>query len=144
MGRYTRGAGIAQSVVWRASCLMWYITAGSTLLWASGRGDFSLELTWVLTPYLKNSFRQEYKLRSSLYTHALHHTDSKDPDIHVLDKNTPSMHHPQRWNVTTSTVGLINSHIHKNSLKMVNPKDIAGNAEEGGRYTHKSRRRKTL
>ena len=46
--------------------------------------------------------------------------DSEDPDIHVLDgwmpatKNTPSMHHPQRQNVTTSMVGLKNGHIHKN------------------------------
>ena len=37
--------------------------------------------------------------------------DSNDPDIHVLgecrqQKNTPSMHHPQRWNVTISVAGL--------------------------------------
>ena len=37
--------------------------------------------------------------------------DTKEPDIHVLDgvnvsnKNTPSMHHLQRQNVTTSMVG---------------------------------------
>ena len=28
---------------------------------------------------------REYKPRSSLYTHAFHRTDSKDPDVHVLD-----------------------------------------------------------
>ena len=27
-----------------------------------------------------------YKSRSSLCTHALHHTDSKDPDTHVLHR----------------------------------------------------------
>ena len=29
-------------------------------------------------------------------------------------KNTPSMHHPWKWNVTTSMVGLKNNHIGKN------------------------------
>ena len=43
-----------------------------------------LELTWVLTPFSKNPFRWEHKLRSSLCTHAFHRTDWKDPDIHVL------------------------------------------------------------
>ena len=32
-----------------------------------------------------NSFEQEYKLRSSRYTHAFHLTDFKGPDIHVID-----------------------------------------------------------
>ena len=46
--------------------------------------------------------------------------DLKEPDIHVLDgwmaatKSTPSMHHPRRWNVTTSIVGLKNGHIRTN------------------------------
>ena len=64
---------------------MWCSIAGSILLWASCRGYFSLELTWVPTPFPKNSFGWEYKPRSSLRTHAFHRTDSKDPDIHVLD-----------------------------------------------------------
>ena len=61
-----------------------------------------------------------YKPRSSLCTHAFHRTDSKDPDVHVLDgwmpatKNTPSTHHPRRRNVTTLMVGLKNGHIRKN------------------------------
>ena len=41
----------------------------------------------------KNSSGWEYKLRSSLCTHAFHRTVSKDPDIHVLD----------RWMPTTKT-----------------------------------------
>ena len=39
------------------------------------------------------SFRWEYKLRSSLCTHAIQRTDSKDLDIYVLD----------RWMPTTKT-----------------------------------------
>ena len=54
------------------------------------RGIFALELTWVLTPFPQNSFGWEYKPRSSLCTHAFHCTDSKDPDIHVLDGWTQS------------------------------------------------------
>ena len=68
----------------------------------------------VLTPFPQNSFGWEYKPRSSLCTHVFYHMDWKDPDIHVLDwwmpakktTHTPSMHHPQRRNVTTSMVGL--------------------------------------
>ena len=33
----------------------------------------------------QNSFGLEYKTSSNLRTHAFHRTDSKDPDIHVLD-----------------------------------------------------------
>ena len=45
-------------------------------------GVFSLELTWVLTPFPQKSFGWVCKLRSSLCTLAFHHTDTKDPDIH--------------------------------------------------------------
>ena len=37
-----------------------------------------------------NSFRSEYKPRSSQCTHTFHRTDSKDPDIHVLDGWMPA------------------------------------------------------
>ena len=37
---------------------------------------FPMELRRVLTPFPQNSFGREYKLRSRLCTHALHHTDS--------------------------------------------------------------------
>ena len=53
-------------------------------------GIFPLELTWVLTPFPKNSFGWEYKPRSSLCTHAFHRRDSKDPDVHVLDGWMPA------------------------------------------------------
>ena len=98
----------------------------------SVEGTFPLELTWVLTPFPKKSFGWEYKPRSSLGTHAFHHTDYKDPDIHVLDAwmpaIQPSMHHPQRRNTNTSMLGLKKnkpSHILKISTRVVNPTDIA-------------------
>ena len=67
--------------------------------------------------------------------------DSKDPDIHALDgwmlltttTTTTNPHtqraYPRRRNVTTSMVGLRNSHI-KISPQMVSPRDITGYAEE--------------
>ena len=48
---------------------------------------------------------------------------SKDPDIHVT-------HHLYGKNVTTSMVGLKRPSHKQNSPTMVNPRDIAGNAEE--------------
>ena len=99
----------------------------------SVEGIFPLELTWVQTQFAQNSFGWEYKPRSSLCTHAFHRTDSKDPDVHVLDgwmpatKNTPSTHHPRRRNVTTLMVGLKKrSHTQKSHPRVVNPRDIAG------------------
>ena len=53
-------------------------------------GIFPLELTWVLAPFPKNTFGWEYELSSDLHTHAFHHTNSKDPDIHVLDGWMPA------------------------------------------------------
>ena len=85
---------------------------GSILLWASGRGDFSIGL---LTPFPKNSFGWECKARSSLCTHAFHCTDSNKRSWHSYprwvnagNKNTPIMHYPWRWNMTTYMVGLEN------------------------------------
>ena len=63
----------------------WCSIAGSNLLQASGRGDFPLEITWVLTPFPQSSFRWKYKPISTLCTHAFHYKDSKDTDIPVLD-----------------------------------------------------------
>ena len=80
------GAGIAQSVVCWARCPAWC----ALRVWFSSElpvgGIFPLELTWVLTPFPKNFFGWEYKLKSSLCTQAFHHTDSKGPDIHVQDR----------------------------------------------------------
>ena len=82
----------------------------------------------------KNSFRWEYKSRSSLYTHAIHCTDYKNPDIHVLD----------RWMPATKTQSACTIHecdylydcskkrsqMQKSHPKMVNSRDLPGKAEE--------------
>ena len=63
------GAGIVQLVV---HGLAVHGVAGSILLWGHFpvEGIFPLELTWVQTPFPPKLF---------------HRTDSKDPDVHVLD-----------------------------------------------------------
>ena len=82
-----------------ARCPAWQSVVGSILLWGyffPVEGIFPLELTWVLTPFPQNSFGWEYKKRSSLCSHAFHRTDSKDPDIHVLDGWIPTTKsHPE-------------------------------------------------
>ena len=77
-------AWIAQSVVCWVHCPAQCSVTCSTLLCALVQGIFPLELAWVLTPFPRNSFGWECKPRSSLCTHAFHHTDLKDPDIHAL------------------------------------------------------------
>ena len=90
-----RGRNSSVGSAW-ACC---HSVAGSILLWGHFpvEGIFPLELTWVQTPFLQNSFGWEYKPRSSLCTHAFHRTDSKDPDVHVLDGWMPATKtHPAR------------------------------------------------
>ena len=53
--------------------------------------------------------------------------------VNAGNKNTPSMHHPWRWNVTTSVVGLKNVHIRKNLTQSGEPQ----------RYNSECRKRKT-
>ena len=59
--------------------------AGSILFW--GREDFSLGVNMGSNSIPPKTLSDEsiYKPRSSLCTHAFHRTDSKDPDVHVLD-----------------------------------------------------------
>ena len=92
---------------------------------------FPLELTWVLTPSpLIKTLRWAYKPRSSLCTHAYHRTDSKDPDIYVLDgwmlatktHQACTIHQSGRWQPQWLDYG----HISKNLTQMVNPRDVAG------------------
>ena len=85
----------------------------------------------------QSSFGWEYKPRSSLCTHAFHHMDSKDPDIHVLDGWMPTtkaqaacaIHEdwiwlPQRLNYKWS-------HMQKYHQKWFNnPRYIAGDARK--------------
>ena len=53
----------------------------------SGRGDFPLGVNTGSDSIPPKLFwMRVYKPRSSLYTHAFHCMDSKDPDIHVLDR----------------------------------------------------------
>ena len=57
--------------------------------------------------------------------------------VNAGNKNTPSMHHPRRRNVTTLVVGLKKwSHTQKSHPKVVNPRDIAG--EHTHTHTQKS------
>ena len=93
--------------------------ACSILLWGNFpvEGIFTLELTWVQTPFpQKNSFKWEYKPRSSLHTCISSHGLKRSCPRRVNDgnKNTPNTHHPRRGNVTTLMVGLKNGHIRKN------------------------------
>ena len=47
--------------------------------------------------------------------------------VNAGNKNTPSTHHPRRRNMATLMVGLKKrSHTQKSHLKIVNPRDIAG------------------
>ena len=51
--------------------------------------------------------------------------------VNAGNKNTPSMHHPWRRNVTTLMVGLKKrSHTQKSHPKAVNPRDIAGECKK--------------
>ena len=59
--------------------------------------------------------------------------------MHADNKNTPSMHHPRRRNVTTSLAGLKKTVTYaKISPKMVNPRDIAGERRRRRRSPNRS------
>ena len=75
----------------------------------SGRGDFSHGVNMGSDSIPQKLFQISiYKQGSSLRKHSCPRW------VNASNKNTPSMHHPGRWNVTTSMVGLENGHIHKN------------------------------
>ena len=78
-------------------------------------GIFPLELTWALTPFPKNSFRCEYKPRSSLCTHAFHRMDSKDSDVHVPDGECRQQKHTQHTPSTKTECDYLNGWIKKRS-----------------------------
>ena len=95
---------------------------------------------WLHFP--QNSFRWDYKPRSRLSTYTFHRTDSKDPDIHVLDGWMPATKtHPActilvdgiwqpQWFLKTKTKTK-NGHIHKKkSSKLVNPEIQLRSVEE--------------
>ena len=86
------------------------------------------------------TFSGEFQPRSCLCTYAFHRRDFKDPDIHALDgefrqqKNT--QHAPSTKTECDYRYGWMKKkktklvRYTKISLEMVNPRDIAGNAEE--------------
>ena len=136
------GARIAQSVMCWA---LWCGVAGLNFLCASNRGDFSLGVNMIYGSISPKLFRMITSIDwdlSSPCTHAFHRrlkrslhscprrvNSSKKPKP---KQSTPSMHHPRRWNMTISVVGLKTwSHVYaKISPRMLNPRDIAGKAEE--------------
>ena len=75
------GARIAQLAVCWARCPGWCSVAGLTFLWASSRGDFSLELAWALSDESIN--------RGLVCAHVFHRMDSKDHNTQVLDGQMP-------------------------------------------------------
>ena len=124
-------------------CPEWCSIAGSILLWASGRGDFSLRAN-MGSDSIPQKLSDEIINRGLVcaYIHSIARTQSKDPDIHILDRWMPAkktktkkkahpactIHADGMWlplwfDYKTVTCAKI-------SPKMVNPKDIAGNAKE--------------
>ena len=105
------------------------------------RGDFSLGVN-MGSDSISPKLGLEYNLRSSLCTPAFHGKDPKNPDIHVLDgwmpttKNTSSMYHPRRWNVTTSVVGLRTGHIRKNLTKSGEPQRYSWGRQKKKKNLH--------
>ena len=102
----------------------------------SGRRDFSLGVNMGSDSIPQKLFQILYKPRSSQCTHAFHHTDSKDPDIHVPDgwmpatKTQPActIHEDGMWLPLWQDYKRV-THA-KISPKMVNPRGKLGNAEE--------------
>ena len=78
------------SLLGSLSCLMQHHGSNILGIIFPIKGIFPLALTRALTPFPKNSFGWQYKLRSGLCSHAFHRTDLKDPDIHVLDRWMPA------------------------------------------------------
>ena len=158
------GTGIAQLVMCWACCPVWCSVACSTLLWASSRGDFSLGVNMGSDSIPQktlsdDSINQGQFVHMCIPWHRLTRLWHSCPRwVNVGNKDTPSVHHPWRWNVTTSIAGLKNGHIDKNltqngepqryywehrrsrniSSKMVNPRDLAWNVEEEEEKSHQS------
>ena len=125
------GAGITQSVVCWARCPAWCSVPGSNLLWASGRGDFSVRVNMVSDSIPPKTLLDQSINWGLVYAHkhSIAGTQkiwhSRPRQVNACNKNTPSMHHPWRQNVTTSMVTYT-----KISPKIVSPRDIAGYTEE--------------
>ena len=97
----------------------------------SSKGDFSLELTWVLTPFPQNPFGWEYKPRSSLCTHAFHRTQEIMMFMPYKGECWQQKHTHHALSTKTEC-DYLNGWIKKmitnakNSPKMVNTRDLVG------------------
>ena len=93
---------------------------GFDLLWGDffqQRGYFSLGVKMGSDFIPLNSFGWEHKPRCGLCTHAFHCTDSKDPDIHDLDRCMPATKtHPDAPSMKTEC-DYLNSWIEKKKKK---------------------------
>ena len=137
------GAAIAQSVVCSARCPAWCSVAGSTLLWASGSGDFSLRLTWVLTPFPLKLFRMRVKtevlsVHTCILLYGFERSWHSCPRwVKAGNKHTLSVHHTCRRTVTPSksVIGFLKKdHI---------PENLTKNSEFQ-RYSWEHRRRRRI
>ena len=85
-----------------------------------GRGDFSYGLNMGSDSIPQKTLSDESVNRgSSLCTHALYCRDSKDPDIHVLDRECGQQEHTQHASSTKTECDYLNGWIrngfrHKN------------------------------
>ena len=130
------GSGIAQPAVCWARCPAWCSVVGSSLLSASGWGEFSFRVNMGSDAIPQNSFGWEH-YRGLVCSH-IHPSQGLKKSWHSCprranagNKNTPRTYHPQRRNVTASMVGLKKMVTNvKISRRMVTPRDIAGKAEE--------------
>ena len=113
---------------------------GLILLWGEFLQKRGLELTWVLTPFVQNSTGWEYKLRSSLCTHAFHRTDSKFEILTFMSQMGECQHqiHTQHAQSMKTECDYLNGWIKKAviyakiSPKTVNSRDIAGECRRKG------------
>ena len=60
--------------------------------------------------------------------------------VNVGNKNTPNMHYPRRWNVTTSMVRLKNGHVRKNLTQNGEPQRYSWGTQKKKRECNLRRR----
>ena len=104
---------------------------------------FPLELTWVQTPFPLSDESINRGLVCA-HMHFIAQTQkiltSCPRRVNAGNKNTPSLHHPQRQNVTTSMVGLKTVTYAKFSLKMVNPRGVTQSKKKKRQKKKKQKR----
>ena len=112
-----QGSRIAQSVVCWLAVLCDTVSPVGPSPELSGRGDFPSD-TWVPAPFPKTlsdeSINPGLVCAHIQFIADLSSSHSRPRPVNASNKNTPSRHHPQRRNVTTSMAGLKNCQIGKN------------------------------